>query len=306
MDVCSSKPSLQTHDQEIQASRPHSKDPKPELQIPKSELLKAAKPELQAAESELYTANPELQAAKLELYIKPELYSAGPELLSAKPESSPSSKRRKVAPKTVVTVRIAAAAAGSQKGDCPPSDFWSWRKYGQKPIKGSPYPRGYYRCSTAKGCLAKKQVERCRTDASMLIITYSSTHNHPLPSQQATNPPLKKPQENLARNPVPVSPNLAKTLESQTVGEAPIDDFFSFQSPMRSPEDLNQENPSPLTEEPVFEEPLSYPHIMAFSEPKTEEGNEFFDELEELPISSSFAGPMRNSFFDERILILPS
>nr|XP_043626256.1 WRKY transcription factor 22-like [Erigeron canadensis] len=64
------------------------------------------------------------------------------------------------------------------------SDLWSWRKYGQKPIKGSPYPRGYYKCSTSKGCLARKQVERNRSDPGMLIITYTGEHNHPIPSQR--------------------------------------------------------------------------------------------------------------------------
>ncbi|KAL5097731.1 hypothetical protein RYX36_002058 [Vicia faba] len=39
--------------------------------------------------------------------------------------------------------------------------------------------RGYYRCNTPKGSPAKKQVKRSNTDSSMLIITYTSTHNHP-------------------------------------------------------------------------------------------------------------------------------
>ncbi|KAI3693969.1 hypothetical protein L1987_76925 [Smallanthus sonchifolius] len=64
------------------------------------------------------------------------------------------------------------------------SDVWSWRKYGQKPIKGSPYPRGYYRCSTSKGCLARKQVERNRSDPDMFIVTFTGEHNHPVPTHR--------------------------------------------------------------------------------------------------------------------------
>nr|QOV04257.1 WRKY transcription factor 22 [Nymphaea micrantha] len=64
------------------------------------------------------------------------------------------------------------------------SDVWAWRKYGQKPIKGSPYPRGYYRCSSSKGCSARKQVERSKTDPEMFVVTYTSEHNHPAPTHR--------------------------------------------------------------------------------------------------------------------------
>ncbi|CAA3033434.1 WRKY transcription factor 22-like [Olea europaea subsp. europaea] len=64
------------------------------------------------------------------------------------------------------------------------NDMWSWRKYGQKPIKGSPYPRGYYKCSTSKSCMARKQVERNRSDPGMFIVTYTAEHNHPMPTHR--------------------------------------------------------------------------------------------------------------------------
>ncbi|TYI52998.1 hypothetical protein E1A91_D12G288300v1 [Gossypium mustelinum] len=64
------------------------------------------------------------------------------------------------------------------------SDPWAWRKYGQKPIKGSPYPRNYYRCSSSKGCSARKQVERSNLDSDIFIITYTGEHTHPKPTHR--------------------------------------------------------------------------------------------------------------------------
>ncbi|KAL9241257.1 hypothetical protein vseg_015388 [Gypsophila vaccaria] len=95
---------------------------------------------------------------------------------------SPKKSRRSIQ-KKVVQVRVGEVEGTRSKSEAyPPSDSWAWRKYGQKPIKGSPYPRGYYRCSSSKGCPARKQVERSRVDPTMLLITYASEHNHPLPT----------------------------------------------------------------------------------------------------------------------------
>ncbi|TKY65395.1 WRKY transcription factor 22 [Spatholobus suberectus] len=88
--------------------------------------------------------------------------------------TTPRSKRRKNQLKKVCQVPVENLS----------SDIWAWRKYGQKPIKGSPYPRGYYRCSSSKGCLARKQVERNRSDPTMFIVTYTAEHNHPAPTHR--------------------------------------------------------------------------------------------------------------------------
>ncbi|RWW84654.1 hypothetical protein BHE74_00006734 [Ensete ventricosum] len=44
--------------------------------------------------------------------------------------------------------------------------------------------RGYYRCSSSKGCQARKQVERNREDPGILVITYTAEHNHPVPTHR--------------------------------------------------------------------------------------------------------------------------
>uniref|UniRef100_A0A1J3CR40 Putative WRKY transcription factor 65 n=1 Tax=Noccaea caerulescens TaxID=107243 RepID=A0A1J3CR40_NOCCA len=125
--------------------------------------------------------------------------------------SSHSPKRsRKSIEKRVVNVPMKEMEGSRHKGDTtPPSDSWAWRKYGQKPIKGSPYPRGYYRCSSTKGCPARKQVERSRDDPTMILITYTSEHNHPWPlTSSSRNGPKPKPEPKLEPEPEPEVPEV--------------------------------------------------------------------------------------------------
>ncbi|KAE9618840.1 hypothetical protein Lal_00046937 [Lupinus albus] len=59
-------------------------------------------------------------------------------------------------------------------------DGYRWRKYGQKAVKNSPFPRSYYRCTSAS-CNVKKRVERSFTDPSTVVTTYEGQHTHPSP-----------------------------------------------------------------------------------------------------------------------------
>nr|GMD94607.1 probable WRKY transcription factor 7 [Ipomoea batatas] len=90
-------------------------------------------------------------------------------------------KKRKSKVKRIVRV----PAISLKMADIPPDEY-SWRKYGQKPIKGSPHPRGYYKCSSVRGCPARKHVERALDDPTMLIVTYEGEHHH---SHSITDPP---------------------------------------------------------------------------------------------------------------------
>ncbi|URD97828.1 WRKY transcription factor [Musa troglodytarum] len=58
-------------------------------------------------------------------------------------------------------------------------DGYNWRKYGQKHVKGSEYPRSYYKC-THPHCQMKKQIERSQ-DGQITEIIYKGQHDHPKP-----------------------------------------------------------------------------------------------------------------------------
>ncbi|TMW96132.1 hypothetical protein EJD97_007896 [Solanum chilense] len=64
-------------------------------------------------------------------------------------------------------------------------DKWAWQKYGQKSIKGSPFPRNYFKCS-ASNCKATKIIEKSPKNDKYFLVSYSDVHNHdPPPSRRS-------------------------------------------------------------------------------------------------------------------------
>ncbi|XP_058188563.1 disease resistance protein At4g27190-like isoform X2 [Rhododendron vialii] len=94
-------------------------------------------------------------------------------------------QRRKRHRKSRVKRVVRVPAVGMKMADIPPDDF-TWRKYGLMQFKGSPHPRSYFKCSSVRGCPARKKVERALDDPAMVILTYEGEHNHTPPVTQAT------------------------------------------------------------------------------------------------------------------------
>ncbi|XP_050375554.1 probable WRKY transcription factor 75 [Argentina anserina] len=64
-------------------------------------------------------------------------------------------------------------------------DGYRWRKYGQKTVKNSDFPRSYYKC-THQGCNVKKQIQRLSKDEEMVVTTYEGIHVHPIENSDDT------------------------------------------------------------------------------------------------------------------------
>eukprot|EP00256_Glycine_max_P044145 XP_006595624.1 WRKY transcription factor 7 isoform X1 [Glycine max] len=75
-----------------------------------------------------------------------------------------------------VEVRGSGLSVAAEKTS---DDGYNWRKYGQKLVKGSEFPRSYYKC-THPNCEVKKLFERSH-DGQITEIVYKGTHDHPKP-----------------------------------------------------------------------------------------------------------------------------
>lgn len=157
----------------------------------------------------------------------------------------------------------------------------------------------------------------------MLVITYTSTHNHPGPDF-SLSPPTKLKQED-ERESISLThdrthPTTPTKQEEEMPQETPAatnsEDTFQYsQSPFNSTPDhtiANQEE----TQTPFQQLDLETANVVVYSDDpkpfsddsvelsplKTEE-NDFYDELEELPTSSFFTAFMRSNFSEDRVAV---
>lgn len=96
---------------------------------------------------------------------------------SSKAGTNQSSMPAKMAPQ--VQEEDPKTLPSTVNSDRPSFDGYNWRKYGQKQVKGSEYPRSYYKC-THPNCPVKKKVERA-LDGQIAEIVYKGEHNHSKP-----------------------------------------------------------------------------------------------------------------------------
>ncbi|KAK2982400.1 hypothetical protein RJ640_026243 [Escallonia rubra] len=105
------------------------------------------------------------------------------------------------------TIRVPAPRMGNT--EIPPEDGHTWRKYGQKEILGSKFPRSYYRCTHQKlyNCNAKKQVQRLDDDPFTFEVTYRGEHACTMSSTAPSVPPTSaEVVQTMAQQGTPIQP----------------------------------------------------------------------------------------------------
>lgn len=93
----------------------------------------------------------------------------------AQSEQQPPTKKRKVTRKKSSSSQIRRLIVECTKDIDYMEDGYHWRKYGQKTLKGNPFPRSYYKC-IEPNCSVRKQVEQ--TLGGSIINIYEGYHNH--------------------------------------------------------------------------------------------------------------------------------
>ncbi|KAK8514100.1 hypothetical protein V6N12_008817 [Hibiscus sabdariffa] len=207
---------------------------------------------------------------------------------------TPTRKGRKLIQKRVVSVPIKDVDSSR----APPSDSWAWRKYGQKPIKGSPYP------SSSKGCPARKQVERSRADPTMLVIRYSYEHSHPLPTSRNNSAAVKHAAAEAAEEEEEAeTPTTARTALKQEPSTSQPDTGTESGSEERFADLTGDEfgwfgemetTSSRILETPMFSERDNVEDDAAVVLPMREEDESLFADLGELPECSFVFRHQRN------------
>ncbi|GMN43503.1 hypothetical protein TIFTF001_012712 [Ficus carica] len=155
----------------------------------------------------------------------------------------------------------------------------------------SPKKRGYYRCSSSKGCPARKQVERSRVDPTMLVVTYSAEHNHPWPASRnhnhhhhaqsaaATSKLVKEEVPEIQPDPEPEpEPEPEQEEEEQRFSGLVGEEFVGWFGDMET-------TSSTVLESPIFAESsgVADADVAALVFPMREEDESLFADLGELP-----------------------
>ncbi|KAI3756380.1 hypothetical protein L1987_56200 [Smallanthus sonchifolius] len=141
-------------------------------------------------------------------------------------EDKVASKKRKAMPTWRHQIRISTENGLEGNTD----DGYSWRKYGQKDILGSKFPRSYYRCTYryVHHCMARKQVQRTNEDPTVFEITYKGQHT----CNPTATPPValpqspEKPETKQNNHQLPLPPKSEEMLR--------VSPSFSFPSPIEN------------------------------------------------------------------------